>query len=191
MNARNHLTFDVTAAGVGWSLRGRDEPSGERSAVPRREAERIVAAWLRGGGVLGLQLRTLALRLGRHTLRELPDPTEAAAILRAALRDGVLVLARGEALQPGSAAPRAEAEAPASAPPPETAAEVTTWIEVRLVDEAGEPVPDVRYRLKLPDGTVREGRLDARGLVHLRGVDPGACEFTFPDLDADAWAQLS
>jgi len=62
-----------------------------------------------------------------------------------------------------------------------------SWVEVSLVDEAGEPVPYERYRVTAPDGDVREGFLDAQGLGRVDGIDPGTCKITFPNLDKDAW----
>jgi uncharacterized Zn-binding protein involved in type VI secretion len=62
-----------------------------------------------------------------------------------------------------------------------------SWIEVSLVDDAGNPVPHERYRVTAPDGDVREGFLDDRGLARVDGIDPGTCQITFPNLDRDAW----
>jgi len=62
-----------------------------------------------------------------------------------------------------------------------------SWIEVSLVDEAGEPVAYERYRVITPDGIVREGFLDARGLARVDGIDPGNCKVTFPNLDKESW----
>ena len=62
-----------------------------------------------------------------------------------------------------------------------------SWIEVSLVDEEGQPVPYERYRVVTPDGTVREGFLDPKGLARVDGIDPGTCQITFPELDAEAW----
>lgn len=67
----------------------------------------------------------------------------------------------------------------------------TTWVEVRLVDEEGEPVPGERYRIKTPDGTVREGKLNYLGKTRVDAIEqPGECLVCFPDLDADAWEPL-
>jgi len=60
----------------------------------------------------------------------------------------------------------------------------STWIEFQLEDTAGRPVPNERYRVTLPDGSVREGLTDARGLICFTGVDPGNAQITFPDVDA-------
>ncbi|GBC93877.1 hypothetical protein HRbin15_02379 [bacterium HR15] len=62
-----------------------------------------------------------------------------------------------------------------------------TWIEIELVDEQGNPVPNERYRLKLPDGSIREGRLDANGRARVDGIEPGTALVCFPDLDASEW----
>jgi hypothetical protein len=62
------------------------------------------------------------------------------------------------------------------------------WVAIELVGEDGKPIPGARYRLLLPDGSIREGRLDSRGTVHVDGIVPGQCKVSFPDLDAEAWA---
>lgn len=48
-----------------------------------------------------------------------------------------------------------------------------TWIEFELTDSAGGPVEGEPYRVTLPDGTVREGKTDARGLVCFTGIASG------------------
>jgi hypothetical protein len=60
----------------------------------------------------------------------------------------------------------------------------TAWVEFELVDSEGEPLAGVGYRLTLPDGSTREGKVDARGRVRVEGVEPGECSVTFPELDA-------
>jgi len=65
----------------------------------------------------------------------------------------------------------------------------TSWIEINLRYPDGNPVPGERYRLKLPDGSVQEGNLDAYGHAEYYNINPGSCELTFPDLDADATEQ--
>jgi hypothetical protein len=61
-----------------------------------------------------------------------------------------------------------------------------TWVEFFLVDREGNPVPGVRYRVKLPDGTTKEGVLDTYGQANFYQIDPGNCKISFPDLDKDA-----
>jgi len=62
-----------------------------------------------------------------------------------------------------------------------------SWIEIKLVDEEGEPVPGELYRITLPDGSVVEGTLDAQGFARVDGLDPGSCKVTFPRLDERSW----
>ncbi|HKS16811.1 MAG TPA: hypothetical protein VJU16_05825 [Planctomycetota bacterium] len=62
------------------------------------------------------------------------------------------------------------------------------WFAVELVDQDGEPVPNEKYKIELPDGTNREGTLDAKGKARIDGIDPaGSCKVSFPDLDAADW----
>ncbi|WP_437671190.1 hypothetical protein [Sorangium sp. So ce131] len=63
----------------------------------------------------------------------------------------------------------------------------TTFIEIVLMDQAGVPVAGGRFRITLPDGTVREGRLATNGFVRIDGIEPGECEIEFPDLDGREW----
>lgn len=79
------------------------------------------------------------------------------------------------------------AEEPTEEPPPPVE---TSWIEIELVDEADQPVAGERYELKLPDGKIRRGTLDANGLARVEGIPPGQCEVCFPNLDAAAWEQI-
>lgn len=62
-----------------------------------------------------------------------------------------------------------------------------TWIEIELVDEAGEPVPGECYEITLPNGTTTKGTLDGKGFARVDGIDPGTCKVTFPNLDKEAW----
>jgi len=62
-------------------------------------------------------------------------------------------------------------------------------LEITMVDPDGLPVPNLRYRVVAPDGSVREGRLDSNGRAQEHGLEPGTCEVSFPDLDADIWSE--
>lgn len=59
------------------------------------------------------------------------------------------------------------------------------WLEILLADEDGEPIPDERYVVTLPDGTKREGALDGQGRAYLVGIDPGTCQVSFPDMEVE------
>jgi hypothetical protein len=74
--------------------------------------------------------------------------------------------------------------------PPQTQEEKeekNSWVEIELVDDNDEPVPGARYRVTLPDGSVDEGTLDAKGFARVAGFEPGACKVEFPDFDGEIW----
>jgi hypothetical protein len=89
-------------------------------------------------------------------------------------------------------------EPPAHAPPPDDSIEPEAppqeppkhWIEVELVSDDGRPLAGRRYRLELPDGSVREGVFDDKGLLREEGVDPGSCSLTLPTESEDEWLAL-
>ncbi len=91
---------------------------------------------------------------------------------------------------PRLGAPRARKEAPpAPEEPATTAAEKqpeVTWFEVQLVDEKGDALAGARYKVELPDGSPREGKLDGRGRLRLDAIPKGECKVTFPDLEKSA-----
>ncbi|HZT31878.1 MAG TPA: hypothetical protein VFA33_18460 [Bryobacteraceae bacterium] len=61
------------------------------------------------------------------------------------------------------------------------------WIEVRLVDMENRPVAGEKYRVRLPDLSIREGSLDGDGKVRLEGILAGQCQVCFPNLDSREW----
>jgi hypothetical protein len=67
------------------------------------------------------------------------------------------------------------------------AAPAKTWIEVLLVDSGDNTIGGVRFRLRLTDGSVREGRLGADGLIRVAGIEAGVCEISFPELEPETW----
>jgi hypothetical protein len=56
------------------------------------------------------------------------------------------------------------------------------YIEISLRDVDGTPRADERYVLHLPDGSTKEGRLDARGKAREEGIPPGHVKVEFPDM---------
>jgi hypothetical protein len=94
--------------------------------------------------------------------------------------------AGGPSASSASSAPRGAAPAPA--PPGPRPAPTKTWIEFQLLDNDDKPIPNERYKVKLTDGSTKDGHLDSSGTVRFAGIDPGSCDISFPDLDAKDWA---
>ncbi|HEY0077401.1 MAG TPA: hypothetical protein VGB73_02065 [Pyrinomonadaceae bacterium] len=65
----------------------------------------------------------------------------------------------------------------------------TTWIEIELLNEKNQPVPNERYRIEMPDGSTEDGFLDDLGRARFDGIDQGTCKVSFPDIDAREWKQ--
>jgi len=62
-----------------------------------------------------------------------------------------------------------------------------SWVEINLRDEKGSPVAGEHFRIKLPDGSVHEGTLDAFGHAEFYEINRGNCEVSFPDLADEEW----
>lgn len=158
--------------------------------LPPEQAALRVRAWFSAPERRGLLLDLCAaatsytrVELSRRSTSDLCDE------LARALRAGILhaqVQPRVGATRPEKIAEEVY-DAPISVPRREEEVEVT-WIEIELLDETDEPVPRARYRIDLPDGSTRRGRLDAEGWARVDNVDPGNCVVTFPDLDEEAWS---
>jgi hypothetical protein len=58
-----------------------------------------------------------------------------------------------------------------------------TWVAIRLVDDEGNPIAGQQYRLLLPDGSPKEGKLDDSGEVWVENIDAGKCEVSFSQLE--------
>jgi len=74
-------------------------------------------------------------------------------------------------------------------PPTATISPCTSkdWIDFRLVDASGKPMPGVGYRLESSDGQSAEGVTDENGCAGHDGLDPGKCRITWlPAEDAHA-----
>ena len=56
------------------------------------------------------------------------------------------------------------------------------WIEIKLEDENGDPIPNESYVITGPGGEEHTGTLDANGFVRIDGLDPGQCDVSFPRL---------
>jgi hypothetical protein len=57
------------------------------------------------------------------------------------------------------------------------------WIEISLSDPAGDPIPDEKYILHMPDGSQRDGTLDGDGYAREEEIPPGAVSVEFPNIE--------
>lgn len=80
-----------------------------------------------------------------------------------------------------------QVDAPAHDPADEANREKKSWVEIKLVDEDGKPVPGEMYAITLGDQTIASGTLDEKGFARVDHIDPGQVRITFPNLDKDAW----
>lgn len=69
------------------------------------------------------------------------------------------------------------------------AEEEVHWIEIQLVDEAGEPVSDEAYVITTVDNADHKGTTDESGFGRLDGIVAGQCKVCFPDLDEKLWSK--
>jgi hypothetical protein len=56
------------------------------------------------------------------------------------------------------------------------------WIEVKLQDDDGNPIPGEEYVILGPEGGKYSGSLDDNGFVRIDGLAAGTCEVRFPRL---------
>ena len=148
------------------------------AALPRREASFRLRAL--GGRTLDHRALTEVFALTfEHTLAgSASSPTDAVRRRRIeeAVEEGrLLVIARPRRqvmipLEPEDEEPLGPADAP------------TSWIEIELLDDAGNPVADEPYLLVTGDDRSRTGVLNWRGWAREDGIDPGKCKVTFPRL---------
>jgi hypothetical protein len=57
----------------------------------------------------------------------------------------------------------------------------THWIGIELKDDDGNPIPGEEYQVKLPDGSIKSGRLDDQGKARVENIpEGGTAEVIFP-----------
>lgn len=171
----------------GWS--NESKPAGSE-ALNADAAAAQVHAWFPDGWGDGAGASTLvdiAAALGEELLwnHDVDARRRLKRLVQQALRDGRLLAVRVGMPAPSGGTEQAEA-APAEQAPRR---EEKTWVEIvlRTDDDPPRPVPFKRYRIELPNGSVRDGQLDAQGMARVVGIDPGTCQVTFPDYDGKRW----
>jgi hypothetical protein len=60
--------------------------------------------------------------------------------------------------------------------------EFKDWIEIKLKNQSGSPIPDEEYVLTFPDGSQRKGKVDELGNAIEKDIPPGSCKIDFPNL---------
>ena len=148
-----------------------------------------VSEWFPEGGLARQLLAEIHEQLGSPTLtRPSLDLEALRSVVRAALREGSLKAFRITVKLSG---------APVNAPlePPkkqdEAPQEQKTWIAIELMDDSDppRPVPYKKYRIELPDESIREGLLDENGQARVSGFDPGTCKVSFPQFHGPDWSK--
>lgn len=72
--------------------------------------------------------------------------------------------------------------------PPALPGKKTSWIEIELVDEIGQPVPGERYEIVgANDEVIAEGHVNDEGWARAEVPEKATYQIKFPNLDAAAW----
>jgi len=87
----------------------------------------------------------------------------------------------------GGEAAAPEPQGATQAAPASSAARKKAWIEIKLLDHQGKPVPKQPFRIKFPDGSTDQGRLNDFGEAEYYGINPGTCQICFPELGNDEY----
>ncbi|MEX1367559.1 MAG: OmpA family protein [Nannocystaceae bacterium] len=64
-------------------------------------------------------------------------------------------------------------------------------LEIVLHDEQGQPIPHLRYEVRLSVGSVIDGQLDADGFARIERLPEGTCRVDFPELRQGFVAQTT
>lgn len=161
-------------------------PAGAVAIAPESAGFRV-DAWFPEGGRSRQLLAEIQEELGLPLLVEPGLSVDRLrASVREALRSGALRAFRVHLTLSGGAVQK-PAEAPRDQAPVND--EQKSWIGIELMDDADppRPVPFEKYRIELPDQSIREGQLDANGQARVSGFDPGSCKVSFPRLHGDDW----
>jgi hypothetical protein len=113
-----------------------------------------------------------------------PNPASAQS-LDAAASNADASAGNGGVISAIAACPPGSAKKPAPPPPPGPAPAspgAKSFIEILVIDENDKPVANQRYRLKLTDGSLQEGKLDGNGRIYLNPIPAGICELVFLEM---------
>lgn len=59
------------------------------------------------------------------------------------------------------------------------------WIELELTDDDNNPIGEIGYKVFLPNGEIREGRLDSNGYAKEEKIPPGRVEIVYDDAEEE------
>ncbi|WP_437669256.1 hypothetical protein [Sorangium sp. So ce131] len=173
-----------------WIARRFDAPPPEGASVlPALEAAWLVASWFSDDAGNRLMLAEIGEALGHPVSTGAGlDASRLRARLREALAEGSLYAYRTP-FTSGGAPILTTPEVPGSGGPEPPAEEDKSWVSIQLMDDGNppQPVPFKKYRIELPDQSVREGLLDEKGKALLQGIPPGVCKVSFPQFHGDDW----
>ena len=60
-------------------------------------------------------------------------------------------------------------------------------IQIKLVDDEGEPLSEIKYQIQLTNNTTIDGTLDKDGYALVDGEYLDGAKVTFPELDESTW----
>lgn len=161
---------------------GPPDPAGEDRELPVAEARARLQAWQRANRGLARSRfqRVIQSALGRPLAQAGVDLDNLVRVLALTIERGRLT-----ALERRRSSPQPTGLATKPTPPPEPEPPPPpkkTWVEFVLLDEEGVPVPEEKYSVELPDGSTKEGSLDADGKVRIDDIEDGTCWVTFPEI---------
>ena len=164
--------------------------SGDAAPLDLRDDARA-KAFARRLGSMPDNLASLRAMIAQETASARPlDDAEVLVAVAAALRSGRLRV-RAVPLANLATSQLESAEEPEATESVTPLATPKTWIAIQLLGEDDLPIPGARYWIKLPDESVREGRLDGKGYAYFGDLDPGQCEIRWSDLDDGAVTPMS
>jgi len=95
-----------------------------------------------------------------------------------------------KAAKDGAAKDFSASPAPDATEDPVPACEKKHWMAVRVVDERGKPVKDVKVKLKLSDGSTSNITTDKNGKFKTpKNLPPGNCTIALPDVFDAEWKE--
>ncbi len=162
-----------------------EAPPAESSPIDGRQAERWFQ-WLLEGEPRGrAALLEISEALIGLPMSHRSSPEALLAIVKQGFHDGRLQAFAQRHVGGGKGPDHVDPPRPRPSGPKE---ETKTFVAIQLTSDDPErrPFAYKRYRVVLPDHSVREGKLDQNGKAEFRDIDPGECEVTFPDLQIGA-----